>query len=110
MIKKMLERYEKMQFLNEDGTYNEVISPVWQTQDLMELGMQYGNRLQEVSGMTIYPMEVLSPMNVLTDEICITDFSYAVHYFDGSWVSGERLERKKKRQANAERVKRLIQA
>lgn len=108
VIKKMLERYDKMQFIKEDGTYEETASPVWQTKDLLELGMQYGNRLQEVSGMTIYPTEVLSPKSVITGETNLTEYSYAIHHYDGSWVTGERLKKKLIRQSNVRKIQDLM--
>lgn len=102
VIAGLLERYRDMPF-------SETISPVWQTQDLMDMGMQYGDRQQEVRGMTIYPIEVLSPMNLVTGEIDITGYTYAVHHYDGSWVSGEQLEKKRKRQEDVRRIRALMQ-
>jgi len=109
VVKKMLDRYNEMQFIKPDGTCDETISPVWQTMDLKELGMKSGNCLQEVAGMTIYPTEVLSPMNVYTGEVDITEYSYAIHHYDGSWVSGERLEKKRKRQENVRKIRQMMQ-
>lgn len=102
VVAKLLERYHNMQF-------SETISPVWQTADLMNMGMQYGNRQQEIKGMTIFPTEVLSPMNLVTGELNITEYTYAIHHYDGSWVSGERLEKKKKRQEEIRKIQDLIQ-
>lgn len=101
VIAKLLERYQNMIF-------SETISPIWQTKDLMDMGMQYGNCQQEVRGMTIYPVEVLSPMNLVTGEIQLTEYTYAIHHYDGSWVSGEKLEKKKKRQENVHMIQALI--
>lgn len=101
VIGRLLERYRNMPF-------SETISPVWQTADLMDMGMQYGNRQQEVEGMTVYPVEVLSPMNLVTGEICLTEYTYAIHHYDGSWVTGERLERKRKRQEEVRRIRARI--
>lgn len=108
-IGKMLERYYKMLFVKPDGTCDETASPVVQTMDLRDMGMQYGNQLQEVCGMTIYPTEVLSPKNLVTREINITEYTYAIHHFDGSWVSGERLIKNKKRLEDVQKIQKLIQ-
>ena len=89
VIGKMLERYQVMQFLNTDGVMDQTASPIWQTMDLMSLGMQYGNRLQVVSGMTIYPVEVLAPKNVATRELNKTRYTYSIHHYDASWIFGE---------------------
>lgn len=108
-IAKLLERYHTMQFIKQDGTCDETASPVFQTLDLRDMGMQYGNCLQEVAGMTIYPTEVLSPKNLFTREINITKYTYAIHHFDGSWVSGERLLKNKIRMENAKKMQNLMQ-
>lgn len=108
-IAKMLERYQKMQFIKPDGTCDETASPVLQTIDLRDMGMQYCNQLQEVCGMTIYPTEVLSPKNLVTREINITENTYAIHHFDGSWVSGERFLKNQKRLENVRKIQKLMQ-
>lgn len=102
VIEKLLTRYDNMPF-------SETISPVWQTADLMDMGMEYGNRQQEVRGMTIYPVEVLSPMNLVTGELNLTEHTYSIHHYDGSWVSGERLEKKKKRQEDIRKIQAMMQ-
>lgn len=108
VIKKMMDRYSNLIFAKGERKYEETPSPVWQTMDLMEMGMQYGNRLQEVAGMTIYPTEVLSPKNLITGETSLTEYSYAIHHYDGSWVSGERLEKRIIRQNNVRKIQELM--
>lgn len=97
LIYKLMKRYTVMPFIREDGTMDETASPIYQTFDLMKLGMGYGNCIQKVCGMTIYPTEVLSPKNCVTEESHISNNSYSIHHYDGSWVDGEKLEKKKKR-------------
>lgn len=101
LIKKMMDRYHTMRFLNEDGSINEIGSPFFQSMDLVHCGMSNENRLQIVQGMTIYPIEVLSPQNVYTGTVNISKNTYAWHHFDGSWVDGERLSRKMIREKQA---------
>lgn len=108
LIKKLSDRYKRMGFKKEDGSYDETISPVYQTLDLMGEGMGYGTGLQTVQGMTIYPIEVLSPQNIHTGEINKTEFSYCLHHYDGSWVTGERLKKKKERQDQVRKIQKLF--
>ena len=105
----LMQRYKYMTFMKTDRSLDETASPYYQTRDLFELGMQYGNRLQIVDGLTIYPIEVLSPQNVITGERCITEYSYALHHYDGSWVSGEHLRRNQRRKENARKLLALFQ-
>lgn len=108
MIKYMMERYKNMSFMNPDGSLNEIGSPVFQTEDLIKCGMTYENKLQVVNGMTIYPIEVLSPQNVYTGITTISKNSYMWHHFDGSWLSGERLIKKQKRLAESKELQSVI--
>lgn len=98
VIKILMERYKQMHFINADGSLNEIPSPSYQTKDMMELGMRYGTGIQNVKGMTVYPIEVLSPQNMITGTTCITKNSYSIHYYDGTWVTGEHLEKDRQRQ------------
>lgn len=108
VIKKMLKRYDGLLFQNPDGSCNETASPIYQSEDLRQCGMTEKNVLQEVEGMTVYPCSVLSPQNVYTGITIIEEESYMWHHFDASWISGERLKQKKKRQADAEAIWRRI--
>lgn len=108
VIRRLMERYQKMPFLKEDGNCDEPISSVYQTGDLQELGLTYGNRLQKVRGLTVYPTEVLSPQNVLTGECDITEHTYALHHYDGSWVSGEKLVKKRQRAEDAKKIREMF--
>lgn len=104
----LMQRYKSMNFVKRDETFDETISPVYQTEDLFRLGMKYGNCLQLVEGLTIYPIEVLSPQNINTGERCITEYSYTLHHYDGSWVGGEHLKRKRIREENVKKLQYLI--
>ena len=108
VIHYLMQRYRNMNFINIDGSMNETVSPVFQTQDLFQLGLQYGNYLQSVNGLTVYPVEVLSPKSVVTHELDISKYSYTIHHYDGSWVSGERLKCIKIREENVKKLQGLF--
>ena len=94
LIGYLLETYSHLRFINSDGSLNETTSPVYQTKDLMKLGMKRGNRQQYLDGMCIYPTEVLSPINIITGTASMTEQTYAIHHFDGSWQSNNRRGKK----------------
>lgn len=106
----LMQRYETMNFVNQEGSLEEVPSPIYQTQDLFQLGMKYGNCLQSVDKMTIYPIEVLSPQSIITREQCITEYSYTMHHYDGSWCTGEYLKRNMLRKENVRKLQLLFQS
>ncbi len=104
VVESLMERYKQMHFLKPDGSFDETISPVYQTRDMKKMGMNLSGGVQNIDGMTVYPVEVLSPKNIITGETYITPHSYSIHHYDGTWVSGERLARKKKRQKDVQDI------
>lgn len=108
LLLKMMERYRTMPFIREDGLPDETASPVFQTADLIENGMTYENKIQEAGGMTIYPVEVLSPQNVYTGTVSISPNTLMCHHFDGSWLDGDRLDRKRNRRRESAAIQRMI--
>jgi len=108
VINKLMQRYKKQPFIKDNGKYDETISPIYQSQDLMNIGMKYGTKLQNIADMIIYPVEVLSPKSATTGEIDISPYSYTMHHYDGSWVSGKDLELKLRTQANNARIQAMF--
>lgn len=97
VISRMMERYKNLHFDSSDEkAISSCVSPLLQTQDLKELGMKNENKWQQVEGMTIFPVEVLSPKSLVTEELDITEYSYSIHHYSGSWVSKKaKMEREK---------------
>lgn len=81
------------------GSMNTITNVVRLTEICVNLGLKLNGEQQLVNGMTILPSEYLSPKNVETGKITVTDKTLCIHYFDGSWLSEEarvqmELERK----------------
>ena len=43
--------------------------------------------MQTVNGFTLLPYDYLCPKNVETHVLTITENTYVIHHFDGSWLS-----------------------
>ena len=108
VIKKLMSTYEKISFVNSDGTLNETTSPVYQTTDLRELGLGYGNKEQLIHGMRVYPTDVLCPINIRVGTMEITENTHAIHHFDGSWCSKNRVIKKKNEIMKANEIYKLF--
>ena len=104
MVRELMRTYESIAFIKEDGSMNETASPFYQTNDLIRSGMKYGNKQQYVEGMCIYPTEVLSPINIYVNTYEITGNTYAIHHFDGSWVSRAGKEKKSRELQQAQKL------
>ncbi|MBQ9375834.1 MAG: glycosyl transferase, partial [Ruminococcus sp.] len=105
VIKELMQSYELLSFLNDDGAPNLVASPVLNTEALVKLGLQKNGELQTIMEcFTIYPAEYFCPKSINDGIIRMTDNTYSIHHYDASWFTDEqqkkkieRWERKQKR-------------
>lgn len=85
-IKRILDIYDNLVFIKEDGTFNVTPCPLMTTQFLLQYGAKLEDIEQSVLGIRIYPSEVLCPLNYGTGELQLTDRSYSIHRYSMSWV------------------------
>lgn len=89
LIKKHMEIYDTLSFVNDDGSYNKLPSPHYTTDVFMEYGLdRHKNAVQNVGGFTVYPTDYFCPIDTATNKLEITENTYAIHHFAGSWVDG----------------------
>ena len=93
--KKILEMYEKRQFLFADGNMDlkTVVDTV--SEILQASGLQSANILQTVEGIRIYPEEYFCPLAYNTGQMEITDKTVSIHWYDASWFD-ELLKKRRK--------------
>jgi hypothetical protein len=86
---KILEYYNKQKFILGTGVYNTktVVSVI--SELLEEYGLKKQDIIQDVAGIRIYPTEYFSPKSYETGITTITENTYSIHHFDGSWVDKE---------------------
>lgn len=83
---KLLDAYSQTHFINEDNTINLKTVVAYTTEVLKEYGLKYVDGIQKCGGITIYPKEYFCPKNYITFETNITDKTYTIHHYDGSWL------------------------
>lgn len=82
----LLKMYESMHFINNDGTLN-LIPNTWAfTKYFEDKGLKRNNLEQNVAGVEIYPSDFFCPIDWEYGEKKITENTYAIHHFDGSWM------------------------
>lgn len=84
IIRELRDYYDKVPFVNEDGSYNTAPCVKYQTEYLLEHGMVDENILQNVEDITIYPKEYLCPMDYSTGALTITENTYSIHHYESS--------------------------
>ena len=86
LFQELLNDYNEASFYNEDGTLNLTTNVVRITNVCLKYGLILNNQKQTVNGFTLFPSEYFCPKNIHTGDIVITQNTYAIHYFDGSWL------------------------
>ena len=86
LLKSFLDSYQNETFLNDDGTYNQTTVVDRCTSILRMRGLTDTAEIQHISDFVIYPMEYFCPKDIRTGEIKITENSYSIHHYDGSWL------------------------
>jgi hypothetical protein len=87
IIGELAREYETLEFLNTNGDYNITSCVEYQTQILEKHGLVKENIMQLVEGIKIYPTEYFCPFNIFTGKLNITELTYSLHKFEGSWAS-----------------------
>lgn len=89
IFKEFLRMYDQEHFVNLDGSMNTVTNVTRLTNLCLKYGLILNNKRQVIKGITVLPKEYLSPKDVETGKVNVTDKTLCIHYFDGSWLSKE---------------------
>lgn len=86
LFKKFLDYYNDKSFINDDGSYNMTTNVTIITNELENYGLKKNNTLQSPGGFTLYPVDYFCPFNFEKRKLEKTNNTYAIHWFNGSWV------------------------
>lgn len=87
IYKEILNLYDTLDFKNKDGSFNLKTVVQYTTEILAKHGLKNTNQIQYCAGVYIYPREYFCPKNIVTGKLEITDNSYTIHHFEGSWLT-----------------------
>lgn len=108
IIKKMMNYYDTVHFINEDGSINTTPSPVYQSEVLRTNGFYMNNTIQNIDGVKVYPVEYFCPLDYDTGVLKLTDKTYSIHHFFGSWLPDSYRKRHKMKQYLYKKYGRVI--
>lgn len=84
----MLKNYEKITFVNADGSLNEIVNNTYIEDQLQDYGYVRENRFQLLAdGIEIYPDEYFHGVSLMEGTKHITENTYAIHWHTLTWVS-----------------------
>ena len=59
------------------------------TKYCLDRGLILNNKLQTIEDFTFYPSDYFCPKDPRTYEVILTDNTYTIHHFNGSWAGGK---------------------
>lgn len=98
VYKEIVEKYSKMKFILDDGTFNDQTVVFYTTEILKKYGFKDGKDIQNVVGIHIYPADFFCPMNYENGVLSVTDNTRSIHHYRSSWFSDDEkqwLEKKR---------------
>lgn len=90
IIKKLLDYYSTVNFINEDGTLNLVTNTHTITDEYIKHGLKLNGKYQNIHGTIVYPQIVFNPNNFSRIFNISSKKSYTIHHFDESWKNVRR--------------------
>jgi mannosyltransferase OCH1-like enzyme len=97
IAKDIMDFYGSYNFIKKNGELNLTPSPKIFTNILLKYGLKQDDSYQELGIFTVYPSEYFCAKNFYTGKIKITEHTYSIHYYDGSWTSDEQKEKTQER-------------
>ena len=90
-VKENLAYYCNRHFLKEDGTMDLTTNVVTLTNYMLSLGLKQDNTFQDFPDLvTFYPKDYFCPKSHADGKIRLSENSYTIHHFAGSWVPAYR--------------------
>lgn len=84
-LKKMLDLYDQLSFLDADGkiSYKTIVDNT--TDMLISDGLVLENKEQDIAGFTIYPTDYFCPLPYGSNECTLTSNTKSIHHYNDSW-------------------------
>lgn len=88
----LLDYYTNKHFKKENGDLDLTTNVITITNICKKHGLVLNNKQQNVDGFMLYPAEYFCPKDYKTGEINVTENTYTIHHFSGSWLEDEDKE------------------
>ncbi len=87
VIAEFLEYYKKRTFIRSGGEMDLTPNPIPFTQICIRHGLKSNGEVQILDNIKVYSKEYFSPYSRAEEKISISENTYSIHYFNGSWMS-----------------------
>lgn len=89
LFEEFLHTYDNACFIKPDGSYDLTTNVTRITNTCLKYGLNLDDTVQTVNGLTLFPHDYFCPKNYDTGVLTVTDNTYTIHHFNGSWLSDE---------------------
>lgn len=86
-IKELLDEYNDLHFIKGDGSFDMTTNCVRITNACLKYGLLLNNELQEVNGLTLFPLDYFCAKDAITGKVNVTENTLTIHHFAGSWTT-----------------------
>lgn len=91
LIRELRDVYERVQFINEDGSLNVTPCVYYQEPVLECFNVQFNGAYQNINGVAVYPSEVLDAENHWSKEMNLTEKTRSLHHYASSWWDNPKM-------------------
>lgn len=97
IVKAMLDFRRDISFENGDGSLNLMSSGYYEMKPLLEAGLCANGVAEQIKGqIMVYPSEFFHPFDYMSGETKITENTFSIHHFSGTWLGPDAaMEREK---------------
>ena len=97
IIKEMMDDYQHIPFVKEDGTFDTMTCPKRNTEIFLKNNLRQDDSKQILAdAILIFPTEYFSPKDWQTGELNVTENTHSIHHCSASWYTPEMKKKLKK--------------
>ena len=86
VIQAMIAEYEKLHYVQPDGSVTPVGCPHLNSDVMERFGLVRNGQEQSVAGIHVYPTDYFNPMDSATGKLTKTENTYSIHWYSMSWM------------------------
>lgn len=91
ILKELMEDYQNRPFVLENGSFDLTPCPVLNTEVFVRHGLRQDNSMQLLDGsVRILPTEYFRPKEYAPNKVNMTENTYSIHWYGGSWTEEPR--------------------
>lgn len=89
LFKELLDDYNGLRFVQPDGSFDLTTNCIRIKKTLLKHGFVPNGNFQMVEGLALYPYDYFCANNFEDGKVNVTDNTYTIHHFAGSWLPEE---------------------